>query len=53
MLDVPSFKGALDEVKRLLPRLDISRALNTEPEIIFSTQRASNMIPYDAVPGSS
>ena len=53
MLEVESFKEALDEVKRLMPKLDISRALQTQPEIIFSTQRTKSMIPYDPVPGSS
>lgn len=50
MLDVDSFKEALDEVQRLMPKLDISRALQTQPEIIFSTQRHASMIPYDEVP---
>lgn len=52
MLQVDSFKEALDEVKRLMPKLDISTALRTQPEIIFSTQRTKSMIPYDPVPDS-
>ena len=36
MLDVSSFKAALDEVKRLTPQLDISEALNTQPSVISS-----------------
>ena len=53
MLEVDSFKMALDEVKRLMPKLDISTALRTQPEIIFSTQRTKGMIPYEPVPGNS
>lgn len=50
MLEIQSFKDALTEVKRLMPKLDIAEALTRNPEIIFSTQRHKAIIPYDAVP---
>lgn len=53
MLEIESFKEALEEVRRLMPKLNIATALNTQPEIIFSTQRAKSMIPYDPVPGNT
>lgn len=51
MLETKSFKEALEEAQRLMPKMDIAQALNQNPEIIFSTQRHGSMIPYDAVPG--
>lgn len=53
ILDVDSFKAAVDEAKRLIPGLDIVTALNARPEMIFSVQRGKSMIPYDAVPGNA
>ncbi|KAK9810417.1 hypothetical protein WJX72_010391 [[Myrmecia] bisecta] len=53
MLDVDSFELALAEAKRLMPNLDITNALNTNPSIIFSCQRGSQLIPYDEVPTSA
>ena len=52
-LETTSFKAAVNEVKRLMPTLNLATALNMNPDIIFSTQRHHDMIPYDEVPSST
>ena len=49
MLDVASFEQAVNEAKRMMPDLDIAHTISTRPNMIFSFQRGSNLIPYDGV----
>jgi len=53
MLDVASFRTALDEARRMMPSLDLTAALNRNPEIIFGFQRGAQLIPYDPPNGNN
>ncbi|KAK9831855.1 hypothetical protein WJX81_002077 [Elliptochloris bilobata] len=46
-LDVASFRAALDEARRIMPSLDLTAALNANPDVIFGFQRGASLIPYD------
>lgn len=46
-LDVESFRTALDEARRIMPSLDMTAALNANPDVIFGFQRGAALIPYD------
>ena len=39
MLDVSSFRAALDEARRMMPALDLTATLNRNPQMIFGFQR--------------
>ena len=48
-LDIATFQEAVREAKRIMPDLDVANVLNTNPSMIFSFQKGSNLIPYDGV----
>ncbi|KAH7618792.1 hypothetical protein NADE_005641 [Nannochloris sp. 'desiccata'] len=47
MLDVEELRSAMAEAKRIMPDLDIKRAMGSDPQLILSFQRGSQLIPYD------
>lgn len=47
MLDVPGLKAAMAEAARIMPHLDVKKAMATDPSLIFSFQRGNQLIPYD------
>lgn len=53
VLDIKSFKEAISDLERMMPGSNVSQILNSNPSMILSLQKGSNMIPYDEVPTSS
>jgi hypothetical protein len=47
MLDVEELRSAMAEAKRIMPDLDIRKAMGSDPQLILSFQRGSQLIPYD------
>lgn len=47
MLDVEELRSAMAEAKRIMPDLDIQQAMGSDPQLILSFQRGSQLIPYD------
>jgi hypothetical protein len=47
MLDVEELRSAMAEAKRIMPDLDIKKAMGSDPQLILSFQRGSQLIPYD------
>lgn len=47
MLDIEELRAAMAEAKRIMPSLDIVKAMGTDPGVILSFQRGSQLIPYD------
>ena len=47
MLDIEERRAAMAEAKRIMPSLDIVKAMGTDPGVILSFQRGSQLIPYD------
>lgn len=47
MLDIEELKVAVEEAKRIMPNLDIQQAMGSDPHLILSFQRGSQLIPYD------
>ena len=47
MLDVEELRSAMAEAKRIMPQLNIEKAMGSDPNIILSFQRGSQLIPYD------
>jgi hypothetical protein len=47
VLDVEELQTAMAEAKRIMPTLDIVWAMATDPQVILSFQRGSQLIPYD------
>ncbi len=49
MLDVEGLQEAMDKAQAVLPPdVDIQRMLANNPSSVFSFQRGSRLIPYDA-----
>jgi len=49
MLDIEELRVAMEEAKRIMPNLDIQQAMASDPQLILSFQRGTQMIPYDPV----
>jgi hypothetical protein len=49
MLDIEELRVAMEEAKRLFPNLDIQHAMGSDPQLILSFQRGTQLIPYDPV----
>lgn len=47
MLDVEGLLAAMEEAARIMPQLNVQEAMATDPQLIFSFQRGSALIPYD------
>lgn len=47
VLDVEEFQAAMQEAKRIMPKLDLQMAMQVDPQLILSFQRGSQLIPYD------
>lgn len=47
MLDVEELRSAMAEAKRFMPSMDIEKAMGSDPNVILSFQRGSQLIPYD------
>jgi hypothetical protein len=47
MLDVEELRSAMAEAKRIMPDLDIKKEMGSDPQLILSFQRGSQLIPYD------
>eukprot|EP01025_Chloroclados_australasicus_P010572 TRINITY_DN1433_c0_g5_i1.p2 TRINITY_DN1433_c0_g5~~TRINITY_DN1433_c0_g5_i1.p2 ORF type:complete len:299 (+),score=25.14 TRINITY_DN1433_c0_g5_i1:34-897(+) len=51
ILNFESFKAALNDAKRMMPKVDIQQILLKNPGVVLSMQKGTDMIPYDPVPG--
>lgn len=49
MLDIEELRVAMAEAQRIMPQLDIQKAMASDPQIVLSFQRGSQLIPYDPV----
>lgn len=49
MLDIEELRVALAEAQRIMPDLDVQKAMGSDPQLILSFQRGSQLIPYDPV----
>jgi hypothetical protein len=47
VLDIDDFELALQDAKRLMPKMDVAHTLRTNPEMVLSFQKGKNLIPYD------
>ena len=47
MLDVEELQVAIAEAQRLMPSLDVVKSMGSDPQMILSFQRGSQLIPYD------
>lgn len=47
ILDVEELRVAMAEAARIMPKLDVMSAMRTDPQLILSFQRGSQLIPYD------
>lgn len=45
MLDVPGLQKAMAEAQRIMPQLDVQKAMATDPQLIFSFQTGNQLIP--------
>lgn len=45
MLDVAGLRAAMAEAQRIMPQLDVQRAMATDPQLIFSFQTGNQLIP--------
>lgn len=49
MLDIEELHVAMAEARRIMPNLDVQKAMGSDPQLILSFQRGSQLIPYDPV----
>lgn len=49
MLDIEELHVAMAEAQRIMPNLDVQKAMGSDPQLILSFQRGSQLIPYDPV----
>lgn len=49
MLDIEELRVAMAEAQRIMPDLDVQKAMGSDPQMILSFQRGSQLIPYDPV----
>ncbi|WIA10616.1 hypothetical protein OEZ85_010798 [Tetradesmus obliquus] len=49
VLDVDDFELALEDAKRIMPGMDITQMLRSNPDMILSLQKGKNLIPYDQI----
>jgi hypothetical protein len=47
MLDVEELMVAMAEAERLMPGVDLQKAMGADPQLILSFQRGGQLIPYD------
>ena len=47
VLDLEGLRAAMAEATRILPDLDLQHAMASNPQLVFSFQRGSQLIPYD------
>ena len=47
VLDLKGLRLAMEEARRIMPSMDIQRQMASDPQVIFSFQRGSRLIPYD------
>ena len=48
VLDVSAFERTLEEARRVLgPKTDVQHLISTQPGVVFSLQRGSDLVPYD------
>jgi hypothetical protein len=50
VLSVEKFIAAVEDARRLMPKINIERMMLSDPTFILSLQKGSDMIPYDAIP---
>eukprot|EP00204_Picochlorum_oklahomense_P004472 CAMPEP_0118804594 /NCGR_PEP_ID=MMETSP1161-20130426/23414_1 /TAXON_ID=249345 /ORGANISM="Picochlorum oklahomensis, Strain CCMP2329" /LENGTH=288 /DNA_ID=CAMNT_0006733371 /DNA_START=1 /DNA_END=867 /DNA_ORIENTATION=+ len=49
MLDIEELKVAMAEAQRIMPQMDVQKAMGSDPQLILSFQRGTQLIPYDPV----
>ncbi|KAF6259426.1 hypothetical protein COO60DRAFT_1513264 [Scenedesmus sp. NREL 46B-D3] len=49
VLDVDDFELALEDARRIMPGIDITKMLRSNPDVILSLQKGKNLIPYDQI----
>lgn len=49
MLDIEELRVAMAEAQRIMPQLDVQKAMGSDPQLILSFQRGAQLIPYDPV----
>lgn len=49
MLDIEELRVAMEEAKRIMPNLDLQKAMGSDPHLVLSFQRGTQLIPYDPV----
>lgn len=49
MLDIEELRVAMAEAQRIMPQLDVQKAMGSDPQMILSFQRGTQLIPYDPV----
>eukprot|EP00775_Hariotina_reticulata_P003423 gene3423-3695_t len=47
VLYVDDFEAALQDAQRLVPNLDLTAALRSNPDLVLSFQKGAHLIPYD------
>lgn len=47
VLDVDDFELALQDAKRLMPKMDVAHTLRTNPEMVLMNLKGKHLIPYD------
>jgi len=49
MLDIEELRVAMAEAQRIMPGLDLQKAMGSDPQVVLSFQRGTQLIPYDPV----
>lgn len=47
VLEVDDFAEAIEDAKRMMPHIDVAKALRNSPELVLSFQKGKHLIPYD------
>lgn len=47
VLEVEDFAEAIEDAKRMMPQIDIAKALRNSPDLVLSFQKGKHLIPYD------
>ncbi|KXZ47268.1 hypothetical protein GPECTOR_36g120 [Gonium pectorale] len=49
VLDVECFEMALEDARRIMPGMDVTAMLRSNPDVILSLVKGKNLIPYDQI----